>query len=509
MTESRRRVSDKVAEQLSGWASKLHISSSSSTGSASEVVEQPPSLPVNRRSKREAIKRRLVWPPEEWLAKEGPSHPDTSRSLSSSQRSEASDVPEPRFDDEPPHLRKLMVSDEDRPLTLAQMSTQHLVDEPEEMPPEVIVDEPEEMVEEPTEISEEPEELVDEPQEMTEEPGEMHLDIPSSSSSHHFLPSPASLTPGSHGSPALVASPGGMEEGEEPPTPPATRSTTAQTSIDESYPFPKPPRHPYVRAEGSQSQVKETHNARASTHADGTRMLNQYVLLDSVSAALGLSSSHAAHSNRTALGRGSFGLVQAAIDAETGEEYAIKELSRARLKRKAQREAHRRAREIRQGIASSEGRAPDPNPEDVGHEQTATQIDALYLIRNEIAIMKKVRPAFCSVGSSRQPSHRLTTRTSYGSSKCSMRRPRTHSTWSSSFVAAAPSCPSRSTQRDPASLCQWTRRTTFSARWSRASRIFMRTTSFVRPTVCALFPALTLTQIMTSSALASVQVECD
>jgi serine/threonine protein kinase len=92
----------------------------------------------------------------------------------------------------------------------------------------------------------------------------------------------------------------------------------------------------------------------------------------------------AVHLWRTALGRGSFGLVQAAIDAETGEEYAIKELSRARLRRKAQREAHRRAREIRQVIASSEGRAPEPSPESLGYEQTATQIDALYLIRNEV-----------------------------------------------------------------------------------------------------------------------------
>ncbi|KAG0145038.1 hypothetical protein CROQUDRAFT_707322, partial [Cronartium quercuum f. sp. fusiforme G11] len=59
------------------------------------------------------------------------------------------------------------------------------------------------------------------------------------------------------------------------------------------------------------------------------------------------------------LGRGSFGAVQLAVDAETGLEYAVKEFSKRRLIKK--------------------------------YGQQQQQDDGLWLIRNEVAIMKKVK----------------------------------------------------------------------------------------------------------------------
>ncbi|EGG01840.1 uncharacterized protein MELLADRAFT_38940 [Melampsora larici-populina 98AG31] len=65
------------------------------------------------------------------------------------------------------------------------------------------------------------------------------------------------------------------------------------------------------------------------------------------------------------LGRGSFGAVRLAVDAQTGLEYAVKEFSKKRLKRKFGNVL---------GGGGNEGNE-----------------DALHLIRNEVAIMKKVQ----------------------------------------------------------------------------------------------------------------------
>ncbi|BGP46731.1 hypothetical protein JCM10450v2_002579 [Rhodotorula kratochvilovae] len=75
---------------------------------------------------------------------------------------------------------------------------------------------------------------------------------------------------------------------------------------------------------GSRS-FRETLNAYAVEGADGSRSVNQYVLGET-------------------LGRGSYATVERAVDRETGQEYAIKEFSKRRLRQIAAAEAQRRDR---------------------------------------------------------------------------------------------------------------------------------------------------------------------
>ena len=70
-------------------------------------------------------------------------------------------------------------------------------------------------------------------------------------------------------------------------------------------------------------EVKETHNAISKDLPNGKRKLNQYILTDDI-------------------GRGSFGVVQKAKDVNTGTEYAVKEFSKMRLRKRAQSEMIRR-----------------------------------------------------------------------------------------------------------------------------------------------------------------------
>ncbi|MBW0528382.1 hypothetical protein O181_068097 [Austropuccinia psidii MF-1] len=115
-------------------------------------------------------------------------------------------------------------------------------------------------------------------------------------------------------------------------------------------PFKPPPPHPSIIAQksGGQIIVKETLDAHSTLSQDGKKQVNQYII-------------------QRELGRGSFGAVQLAVDAETGLEYAIKECSKSRLKRKF-------ARELR-----------------VLNQSFDENNDALFLIRSEVAIMKKLR----------------------------------------------------------------------------------------------------------------------
>jgi len=124
--------------------------------------------------------------------------------------------------------------------------------------------------------------------------------------------------------------------------PPNSASLPTTTS------FRPPPLHP-SRTDQSQPIVKETLNAHSTLSELGQKQVNQYLI-------------------KREIGRGSFGAVQLAEDAETGLSYAIKELSKTRLKRKF-------AKELMQ-----------INQPFIDHPD-----DALYLIRNEVAIMKKIR----------------------------------------------------------------------------------------------------------------------
>lgn len=131
----------------------------------------------------------------------------------------------------------------------------------------------------------------------------------------------------------------------------------------------RPPQHPDIvkKQQGGERMIKETLDATSGKNEEGQRMVNQYIFRQGESP---LPFEHGATLMRdeAEVGRGSFGAVQLAQDAETGRECAIKVFSKARMRRKM------RAEWIRNGV---------PDDED--------QTDALYLIRNEVAIMKKVR----------------------------------------------------------------------------------------------------------------------
>ncbi|PYH87581.1 calcium/calmodulin-dependent protein kinase [Aspergillus ellipticus CBS 707.79] len=124
-------------------------------------------------------------------------------------------------------------------------------------------------------------------------------------------------------------------------------------------------RNPVVRR-----PVKETLNARSeytTSQDDGTaeHRINQYVI-------------------KQEIGRGSFGAVHLATD-QFGNEYAVKEFSKARLRKRAQSHLLRRPRGPKRpsdGFNSPLHRRP---PGEEEHKE-----NALYLIKEEIAIMKKL-----------------------------------------------------------------------------------------------------------------------
>ncbi|KAG2412695.1 hypothetical protein HFD88_010252 [Aspergillus terreus] len=144
------------------------------------------------------------------------------------------------------------------------------------------------------------------------------------------------------------------------------------------FPHPRPARYASMPSYDSPSRhrrrnpiarrpVKETLNARSeytTSQDDGTaeHRINQYII-------------------KQEIGRGSFGAVHLATD-QFGREYAVKEFSKARLRKRAQSHLLRRPRGPKR---SSEGfNSPLHRCED---EQRG---NALYLIKEEIAIMKKL-----------------------------------------------------------------------------------------------------------------------
>ena len=119
--------------------------------------------------------------------------------------------------------------------------------------------------------------------------------------------------------------------------------------------------------------VKETLNAKSRDLPDGKRKLNQYVL-------------------QRDIGRGSFGVVQIAKDEDTGREYAVKEFSKMRLRKRQQSEMIRRQGRggaMRRGAVpfkqkpgssrkDSQGRAPTAEGDE---EPPAAEANDLELIR--------------------------------------------------------------------------------------------------------------------------------
>ena len=115
-------------------------------------------------------------------------------------------------------------------------------------------------------------------------------------------------------------------------------------------------------------QVKETlsahlsHDHESDSDSDtshiGCRRLNQYRL-------------------GPLLGAGSAGSVEKAINTEDGQEYAVKELSKSRLRKRKRSEA----------LRVSRGRGRPKGVHEMGEDE---KVDALSLIRTEVAIMKKL-----------------------------------------------------------------------------------------------------------------------
>ncbi|KAG5287018.1 calcium/calmodulin-dependent protein kinase [Histoplasma ohiense] len=146
-----------------------------------------------------------------------------------------------------------------------------------------------------------------------------------------------------------------------------TWSTTAS--------YDSPLRH-HTRSLTAPRRVKETLNARSeytNSHDDGTaeHRINQYLI-------------------KQEIGRGSFGAVHLAID-QYGHEYAVKEFSKSRLRKRAQSHILRNPRGARRpgtipagmGLNSPLHRHPS------GHEDEANS-NPLYFIKEEIAIMKNL-----------------------------------------------------------------------------------------------------------------------
>ncbi|KAL3457996.1 kinase-like domain-containing protein [Aspergillus heterothallicus] len=134
--------------------------------------------------------------------------------------------------------------------------------------------------------------------------------------------------------------------------------------------FESPQRH-HRRNPIARRPVKETLNARSQytlSQDDGTaeHRINQYVI-------------------RQEIGRGSFGAVHVAVD-QYGNEYAVKEFSKTRLRKRAKSHLLRRSRGPKR---SADGLNSPLHRQgaDIGDEE---RLNALYLIREEIAIMKKL-----------------------------------------------------------------------------------------------------------------------
>ncbi|KAF1974491.1 Pkinase-domain-containing protein [Bimuria novae-zelandiae CBS 107.79] len=138
--------------------------------------------------------------------------------------------------------------------------------------------------------------------------------------------------------------------------------------------YHSPLRH-HKRAASSTRRVKETLNARSeysNSEDDGTAQhrINQYHI-------------------KQEIGRGSFGAVHLAVD-QYGQEYAVKEFSKSRLRKRAQSNLLRRpsARRRRQGaLAAGLGFNSPLHRHSSGKDDEQNSLD---LIKEEIAIMKKL-----------------------------------------------------------------------------------------------------------------------
>ncbi|KAJ5641527.1 hypothetical protein N7490_005527 [Penicillium lividum] len=160
----------------------------------------------------------------------------------------------------------------------------------------------------------------------------------------------------------MVESPVGPED---PPPPP--------TRVDSAASYESLDRH-RRRNPRTRRPVKETLDARSqytTSQDDGTaeHHINQYLI-------------------KQEIGRGSFGAVHLAAD-QYGNEYAVKEFSKSRLRKRAQSHMLRRPRGPRRhGTGLNLPNSPMHRHPSEDDNENAT--NSLYLIKEEIAIMKKL-----------------------------------------------------------------------------------------------------------------------
>ncbi|KAM7213364.1 Calcium/calmodulin-dependent protein kinase [Rhypophila decipiens] len=140
--------------------------------------------------------------------------------------------------------------------------------------------------------------------------------------------------------------------------------------------FQSPIRH-HKRTPSAHFEVKETLNARSEYTEDdeegiANHRINQYVI-------------------REEIGRGSYGAVHLATD-QFGNEFAVKEFSKSRLRKRAQSNILRQGpRRIGPRFPGRAGfGAPDAPSKQLSDHQNREAQDSLFLIREEIAIMKKL-----------------------------------------------------------------------------------------------------------------------
>ncbi|TVY44800.1 Calcium/calmodulin-dependent protein kinase kinase [Lachnellula occidentalis] len=141
--------------------------------------------------------------------------------------------------------------------------------------------------------------------------------------------------------------------------------------------YQSPLRH-HRRQASQHREVKETLNARSeytNNQEDGKaeHRINQYIIKDEI-------------------GRGSFGAVHLAVD-QYGKEFAVKEFSKSRLRKRAQSNILRRPQGRRRPgqLAAGLGFNAPLHRHSASDIQTGEeQGNPLYLIKEEIAIMKKL-----------------------------------------------------------------------------------------------------------------------
>lgn len=139
---------------------------------------------------------------------------------------------------------------------------------------------------------------------------------------------------------------------------------------------PSPPNSPQSSTSASRrkqlrppSVVVETLGATTSETKDGLRKINNYLL-------------------KKEIGRGAFGTVHLGIDENTSTEYAIKEFSKSRLRKKEQMDLFRsggprgRGRGRMMGLGVNRGAA--------AAAASAASSNPLDLVRGELAVLKKL-----------------------------------------------------------------------------------------------------------------------